>query len=464
MHRLISGLLFCLCGVALWGGEILMKKGDSRVFKTTMPISAVFASDPKALDYKIIDSHQVVVYANDNGYADIRIFGSKANKDILLFSASITIDPLAPNLKKIEELIEGQIAGAKIKLTKLGLPGEQGYVISGIVPDEGSRDSAYRMAALALGAELEKKEKNPASADRTSQRIGGEGEQQDNPLLFLTRYESDFLVDKMNVALSSLVNVKLLVVDVEKNLIGKLGFDFNGGSIALPLVNSGGFGLSQFNFAAVIDALKDNQIAKILAEPNLSVLSGEDAHFSVTGQYTPITNTVTFGGRAVSSPGTAKDYGISLTIQPKVESSGKITVRISQEVSNIQSIIERNGASAANLKKRRAESVIQVADGESFVVGGLLDERDNENVRSVPFLGDIPILGALFRKTNITRSKMELIVIATVSLAKPVTKDVFAPAYQPRTLMESFFDLPYKNTRDDGLELRAFVQNIGFMH
>ncbi|MDO7253125.1 type II and III secretion system protein family protein [Helicobacter cappadocius] len=438
--------------------EIIMQKGKSKVFSTTKDISTVFTSDPKIVDYKIINNKKVVIYANDNGFADVKIFGKE-----LLVSLQISVDPYAKDLDKISKLIESKLPDSSIKITKLGIPGEQGYVITGVVTDEGSRDSAYNMAALALGLELEKKEKDAISADRTSQRTSSEGDKEDNSLDFLARYETPFLIDKLKIKLPNQVNVKLIVADIEKNLVAKLGLDFNAGTYALPLITNGVLGLSQFNMIAIVDAFKDEQMAKILAEPNLSVLSGENAQFSVTGQYTPITNSVTYGGQPVSSPGTAKDYGISLTIQPKVESNEKITVRISQEVSNIQSIIEKNGASAANLKKRRAESVFQVANGESFIIGGLLDERDNENVRSVPFLGDIPLIGALFRKTSITRSKTELIIIATVTLAHPVSKDISINTYEPRSIAESFFNFPYHKIQNDKEEIKIFFQNIGFI-
>ncbi|PAF53564.1 hypothetical protein BKH42_05115 [Helicobacter sp. 13S00482-2] len=438
--------------------EIIMQKGKSRVFSTTSDISAVFTSDPKIVDYKIINHRKVVIYANDNGFADVKIFGKEP-----LVSLSISVDPYAKDLDKIAKLIESKLPDSTIKITKLGIPGEQGYIITGTVLDEGSRDSAYNMAALALGLELEKKEKDAVSADRTSQRTSSENDKEDNSLDFLTRYETPFLIDKLKIELPNQVNVKLIVADIEKNLVAKLGLDFNAGTYVIPLITNGVLGLSQFNMLAIVDAFKDEQMAKILAEPNLSVLSGENAQFSVTGQYTPITNSVTYGGQPVSSPGTAKDYGISLTIQPKVQSNEKITVRISQEVSNIQSIIEKNGASAANLKKRRAESVFEVGNGESFIIGGLLDEHDNENVRSVPFLGDIPLIGALFRKTSITRSKTELIIIATVTLARPVSKDISISTYQPRSVAESFFNLPFHKLQNDQGEIKMFFQNIGFV-
>ncbi|PAF43636.1 pilus assembly protein N-terminal domain-containing protein [Helicobacter sp. 11S02596-1] len=454
-------VLLGLCLAGLNAKEIVLKKGGSKLFKTSQEITAAFVSDPKILDYKIISQHQIIIYGNDLGTGSVKVFG-KANA--LLLEVNVSVDSTKEGLEELAKLIEAKLPDSTIKIDKLALPDEIGYIISGEVPDEGSRDIAYNMAAAALGVELEKIEKKPLPTNATSQRTNSDGENDDDPLKFLTRYESELLVDHLKIKLNPQVNVKLIVADVEKNLISKLGIDFNSGTAAIPIVQMGQFlNFSQFNFLAVVDALQDDQSAKILAQPNLSVMSGESAKFSVLGQYTPITNSVTYGGQAVSSPGTAKDYGISLTIQPKVYSRDKIVVRISQEVSNIQSIIERNGASAANLKKRQAESVIQVADGESFIIAGLLDEKDNESVRSVPFLGDIPFLGALFRKSSITRAKQELIVIATINLAKPVNKDVFIPTYQSRNIAESFFAMPYKRPKAEKQEIKKFLQNVGFV-
>lgn len=463
----ISCALFIFSSL-VFAQEITISKGSSREFRTSANITTVFTSDPKIVDYRIVNSKQVIIYANELGEASVKVFGNKNGKqNEVLFALEIKVDSNKVSLKNLEKLIEGRVPGSSIKIEKLSLPEVPGYIISGNVLDEGGRDTVYNMAVIGLGLEPEKVETKALGASRTSQRSASDDDDEDSVLKFLTRYESPYLIDRIQIELLRQVNVKLIVADVEKNLADKLGFDFNGGSFILPLFqgdqSSRWLNFSSSNFLITIDAIKNEQTAKILAQPNLSVISGESAKFSVTGQYTPITNTVTFGGQPISSPGTPRDYGISLTIQPKVIGSDRIVVRISQEVSNIQSIIEKNGASAANLKKRRAESTIEVADGQSFVMGGLLDERDNENVSSIPFLGDIPYLGALFRKTNITRSKNELIIIATVTLVKPFSGSATLFNYRNRSLADSWFNVSRSKLEDDQGEMNSFIQNIGFI-
>lgn len=465
---IVISLVFFLFSSLALGKDVTISKGSSKEFATSANITTVFTSDPKIVDYRIVSPKQVVIYANDIGQASVKVFGNEGKKqNKVLLSLEIRVDSDKAGLNNLEKLIESRVMGSSIKIEKLSLPETPGYVISGSVLDEGSRDAAYNMAAIGLGLEPEKIEKKAIGASRTSSRSSSDDEDQDSTLDFLTRYESPYLIDKMQIQLTRQVNVKLIVADVEKNLADKLGFDFNGGNFIVPLFQGDGvtrwFNFAKSNFLLTIEALRNEQTAKILAQPNLSVISGESAKFSVTGQYTPITNTVTFGGQPISSPGTPRDYGISLTIQPKVISSDRVVVSISQEVSNIQSIIEKNGASAANLKKRRAESTIEVADGQSFVIGGLLDERDNENISSVPFLGDIPYLGALFRKTNITRSKNELIIVATVTLVKPLSESIGLLNYQNRSLADSWFNVQRKTFKGDQGEMNAFVQNIGFI-
>lgn len=463
-------LLFFLLSILsiLKAQDLVMQKGDSRVFTTVSNITTVFTSNPKIIDYRIINNRQFVVFANDNGRGDLVVFGDKVNGQPLI-QLKISVDQFAGKFEKLSKVIENEIKGSTItvsRLTHFGEPQNYGYSISGTVPNEESRDKAYNMAALALGLgpALERIEKKPINADGTTE-TASEGDRPEN-VEFLKKYDSPLLIDNLEIQLTNQVNVKLIVIDIEKSLREKLGLEFSPKALIASTIK-GGFldGIKNYGTAITntIEAFKNEQMAKILAQPNISVLSGESAKFRVVGEYTPVSSTTnTATGNTTITPNAPREYGISLVIQPKVMSKDKITVRIAQEVSNIQSINEKGGSSYVNLKVRNAESTIQVADGQSFIIGGLLNEDNNENVDSTPFLGDIPYLGGLFRQSGIKRSKSELIIIATVNLAHPVSDDVYVSTRKNRSLLESFFNIPPEKRDTSSNEIREFLQNVGF--
>ena len=173
----------------------------------------------------------------------------------------------------------------------------------------------------------------------------------------------------------------------------------------------------------MIDALQQDQLIHMLAEPNLTAMSGQTASFLVGGEF-PIpvaqqNNTVTIE---------FKQFGVSLAFVPTVMSDGHISLKVRPEVSALSS----NGAiqlSASNasiqipaLSVRRAETTVELGSGQSFAIAGLLQDNATLTGNSVPFLGDIPILGALFRSDNFQRNETELVIIVTPYIVRPVTE------------------------------------------
>ena len=151
-------------------------------------------------------------------------------------------------------------------------------------------------------------------------------------------------------------------------------------------------------FTGVIDALAKDNLAHILAEPNLTVMSGQTASFQVGGEF-PIPTQQGNGAIAI----TYKNYGVLLTFLPTVLSDGRINLHVKPEVSalsTLNSVTLTNGGTTTvvpSLTVRRAETTIEMGSGESFAVAGLLQQTTNDNGNGIPGLGDAPVLGALFR-------------------------------------------------------------------
>jgi len=168
------------------------------------------------------------------------------------------------------------------------------------------------------------------------------------------------------------------------------------------------------------NALKENGLLKIMAEPNLVALSGQTASFLAGGEF-PIP--VSDGDNGITVEW--KDFGVGLSFTPNVISRDKISIQVASSVSEIDytNAIRIEGFVTPGINIRKAATMIELGDGQSFVIAGLLSENIRENVEKFPFLGDIPILGALFRSSSFQKNETELVIIVTPRFIKPINKD-----------------------------------------
>jgi pilus assembly protein CpaC len=166
-----------------------------------------------------------------------------------------------------------------------------------------------------------------------------------------------------------------------------------------------------------IDALKENGLLTVLAEPTLTALSGQTASFNAGGEV-PIPEASGLGTVAI----TYKKFGVGLSFTPTVLSEGKISMKVSPTVSDVDfnNAIQQNGFLIPGFVERDVTTVVELADGQSFALAGLLSEKVTEDIAKFPLLGDIPILGALFRSSSFKKNESELVVIVTPHLVKPL--------------------------------------------
>jgi pilus assembly protein CpaC len=229
--------------------------------------------------------------------------------------------------------------------------------------------------------------------------------------------------------------VKLTIAEVTKDFSENVGVDWSTIGTAV-----GSFQFLKFNatgISTLVHAINDDSIARVLAEPNLSVLSGETASFLVGGEI-PIYNT-TQNSIIISY----KEFGIKLNIGAKVNEKKRIRIMLSEEVSSIDKIFNIDGGDAyPSLRTRKAATTLELGDGESFILGGLISNSEREALKKIPFIGDIPILGTFFRNAQTQKSQTELVVVATVNLVKPVAeKEVELPDFMHTSTLERFFNL-----------------------
>ena len=175
-----------------------------------------------------------------------------------------------------------------------------------------------------------------------------------------------------------------------------------------------------------------------LAEPTLTALSGETASFLAGGEF-PVPISQSLGSVTIEY----KQYGVGLAFTPFVLADGRISMRVRPEVSELsaEGSIRLNGFNVPALTTRRAETTVELGSGQSFMIAGLLKNTNTNNIDKAPFLGDIPILGALFRSTSYRRSETELVIIVTPYLVRPVSGRLATPAdgYRAPTDVQRIF-------------------------
>lgn len=423
-----------------------IQEGEARTFKVTHDIGTVFISNPEVADYELVDNKQLVIFAKKNGRSQLVVYGSDGAAPLI--TMDIVVDPLLGNISKE---IAAEYPGSQVEISQYG----KGYVISGTVPNEEARDGIYLTVGEALG--LKRKIKELKSAKEGAISDVGKSESNNESIDFMEKISFEGLVNRLKLPMVNQVNVKLSVVEVSKSFMDNVGIDWS--NAGLP---TGQFSLTKFKFDAttlnnMIYAMKNDAIARVLAEPNLSVMSGETADFLVGGEI-PI---VTSSNDGVTV--TYKEFGVKLTVAAKVENQSKIKLNLSEEISNVDGEYQMGLFNVPKLKTRKARTTVELADGDSFVLAGLLNESDRETLSGIPFISDIPILGALFRNSSTERERTELVVVATVNLVKPISsRDVVYPAFTRSSTAERFFNLGSVSESKSRRQVAGFLDKGGF--
>jgi pilus assembly protein CpaC len=260
------------------------------------------------------------------------------------------------------------------------------------------------------------------------------------------------VVDASVMAGSAMVQVDVKVVEFSKNVLKDVGFNIFGsrsngfgfglfGPSTLNSVNRGTDGLSvdaklpissAFNLVlshangvlGTLSVLNSDGLSRTLAEPTLVAMSGQSASFLAGGEL-PIPEPQGLGTTTI----TYKPFGIGLTVTPTVLGPNRIALKVAPEASELDYTngVTLNGVSVPGLITRRADTTVQLGDGESYVIGGLVSSKTASAVDKVPLLGDLPVIGAFFRSLKYSRDEKELVFIVTPHLVQPFAKGTELP-------------------------------------
>ena len=260
-------------------------------------------------------------------------------------------------------------------------------------------------------------------------------------------YAPKKIVNAMQVGGVQQVMLEVRVAEMNRELIKRLGVNFTGvgndffglsilgnltsiASLAYtggtPAVATGitqaiqgafGFNAGGTTWIGFIDAMKEENLLKVLAKPTLMALNGQEAAFLAGGEF-PIPVPQTFGLVTIQF----KKFGVGLIFTPNILDSKHISLNVAPEVSELDfsNALRTQGFTVPAITTRRASTTIELGDGQSFAIGGLLRDNVKESVKKVPFLGEIPILGALFRSSSFQKNETELVIIVTPHLVKPL--------------------------------------------
>jgi len=386
-----------------------LSQGTGTLVRLSSPMTDVFVANDRIADVQVRSSTQLYVFGKTSG--ETTIYATTKNGRVA-YAANVRV---GSNTGSLDEMMRLAMPEAAIQVT----PMNNLVLLTGTVASPGDVEEAQRLVQAYVGA--------------TTQ-----------------------VVSRLRSATPLQVALRVKIAEVNRSLLKEVGVNLLGGSKNFSIAQGEGIYLPPAG--EVPDPLKDptgdilrsvigttigfqksilgldiisrlqlaetDGLVTTLAEPTLTALSGETASFLAGGEF-PVPISQSLGSVTIEY----KQYGVGLAFTPFVLADGRISMRVRPEVSELSSegSIRLNGFNVPALTTRRAETTVELGSGQSFMIAGLLRNSNTNNIDKAPFLGDIPILGALFRSTSFRRQETELVIIVTPYLVRPVSGQLALP-------------------------------------
>ena len=372
-------------------GEFVVPIGKSQILELDVPFTELLVGNPEIADVLALSDRSVYALGRSAGSTSLTIRGAEGN---LVAVVDLVVAPDIEGLKKrLFELMPDE----NIEIR----PANGSLVLSGTV------QSSSRLAkAIAVAEQFAPERVTNLLAVRDNQQVMLQVRFAEMSRLLLRDFEVNTQILSDDFTL-----IPNFTTEIESLASGQLSF------------NPGSTDLDFF-----LDSLEEKGIVKTLAEPNLIAMSGDTASFLAGGEF-PVPVPDDFGV-AIEF----KEFGVALAFTPTVLEDGLINVIVAPEVSRLDDTIavEFSGFVIPGLRTRRARTTVELRDGQSFAIAGLIQDDFQDTVRQLPGLGDVPILGALMRSTGFRREETELVIIIEPHLVQP------APAGTLRTPVDNF--------------------------
>jgi pilus assembly protein CpaC len=409
--------------------EVLLSVGEGQLINLPRSVVDVWTSNPGVADVNVSNPRQIGLFGKEAG--ESTVIATAADGSVV-YGANVRV---SQNISSINQMLRAAMPESNISVTHVG----QMAVINGTVPSPADSAQAEQLVRSML---------NPG-VDTT----------QPGAMLKIVP------VNRLKMATPLQVMLQVKIAEVSRSLVREIGVNLltrdnsggflfgvgrgNPGSISThpsdtldpasgagkgdtifsPLRKTGATTLSAAGNLLGVDILSTLDLAendgrvRLLAEPSLTALSGETASFLAGGEF-PIPMASGINGTSIEF----KEYGVSLAFTPTVLEGGRISMRVRPEVSELskEGAIQIGGFSIPSLTTRRAETTVELGSGQSFMIGGLLRNSSATATEKAPFLGDLPILGSLFRSNSFKRNETELVIVITPYLVKPVNASQIA--------------------------------------
>jgi pilus assembly protein CpaC len=408
--------------------SVLLSTGEGQVVRLPASVADVWTSNPAVADVYVSNARQINLFGKDAGEATV--VATAANGSVV-YSANVRV---SQNITSVDQMLRAAMPQADIKVLNAG----QIAVLTGTVasPNESAQAEALVSAMLNPGVDMSK--------EGAMCKV--------------------CVVNRLNTATPLQVNLRVRIAEVNRSVVKQIGINLlsrdttDGFQFGVAQGNAGTFGspatddvaaipkafnalsgattlgaagrLFGLDLIGTLDLAAKDGLVTILAEPNLTALSGETASFLAGGEF-PVPISQSLGAVTIEY----KQYGVGLAFTPIVLADGRISMRVRPEVSELsnEGSIRLNGFNVPALTTRRAETTVELGSGQSFMIAGLLRDAHTNDVSKAPFLGDLPILGMLFRSTSFRRSETELVIIVTPYLVRPVSTQMALPTDGYRT-------------------------------
>lgn len=394
--------------------SIIVYAGQSRVVRFPYPIKRVAVADPGISDFRVISAQEVYLLGKTLGRTSVQLWSRDGQS--FTYLVDVVIDP---------EPLRGQILAALPQETGVQVNAAAGTLIVGGSASDGVAAEAIRKIAKGYAGILSRQ---LARAEEDSGSSGGGGSGQQGTAAI-------DVIDRITLRDMRQVKLEVRIAEVSKSLVDRLGLNVVAGeasgdlrwSIGSGFLGSGGgsasLGISTGQTAIQVDLDAEARRGqfKILAEPTIIALSGEQADFLVGGKvFIPIPQSSGTGGTGAITL-EERDYGVGLKFTPTVHDGDRITLKVAPEVSELsrEPLSFGTGSSTAVLPSftsSKVSTTVQLLDGQSLTIGGLLRDTSSKTLRSFPLLADIPILGQLFRSKDFAQDRSELVIIVRASL------------------------------------------------
>jgi pilus assembly protein CpaC len=382
-----------------------LRVGHSKVLRTPFAITRISMADPEIADIILISEKEVYVNAQAPGVTNLSIWGrNRFSTALVTVEADVSLLKEKLHLVLPKEKIGVEAAGDSVVLTgEVSGPVAQSTAVSLALPFAGGKKEKVVNLIHVGGVQQVMLEVRVAEINRNvADRIG---------LNAVVLGQDAFGVSQIN----NLASVSNLVRSFTSTV-------FNQG-ISSNITAIAGFQAAGALWTLFFDLLKQQGLGRVLAEPNLVTTSGQEATFLAGGEFPiPVPQSGVGGGSTITIE--YKKFGVGLNFTPTVLDDGKISMRVAPEVSELDFTagvaFTSLGFTVPGLKVRRMSTNVEVKDGQTFAIAGLLQDSHRDVINKFPVLGNIPILGALFRSSSYQKNETELVVLVIPHLVKPM--------------------------------------------